>query len=148
MALTTVADTIIVIDDELQNVLWMVDWFDAKGLYVQVAPNVNEALERVNEEIYRALIVDLNIPVLEPLDAAVAALGPVYVKYPGLFVANKARNRGYRDRQVIIYSVHKDPEVSAEAQRLGCTYIIKGRPREIKEELENVLSYDPTSLSS
>lgn len=144
MAKTTVADTIIVIDDELQNVVWMVDWFDAKGMYVQVAPNVNEAMERVNEEIYRALIVDLNIPVLEPLDAAVKEMGAVYVKYPGLFVASKARNRGYRDRQVIIYSVHRDPEVSEEAKRLGCTYIIKGRPREIKAELEAVLKFDPT----
>jgi len=145
MAKTTVADTVIVIDDELQNVLWMVDWFDSKGLYVQVAPNVNEALERVNEEIYRALIVDLNIPVLEPLDSAVQAMGPVYSKYPGLYVANRARNRGYRNRQVIIYSVHKDPEVSREASLLGCTYIIKGRPREIKAELEAVLAFDPTS---
>jgi CheY-like chemotaxis protein len=145
MAKTTVADTVIIIDDELQNVLWMADWFDSKGVSVQFAPNVNEALERVNEEIYRALIVDLNIPVLEPLDSAVREMGPVYVKYPGLFVANRARNRGYRDRQVIIYSVHKDPEVSQVARQLGCTYIIKGRPREIKAELESVLSFDPTS---
>lgn len=145
MAKTTVEDTVIVIDDELQNVMWMVDWFDSKDILVQVAPNVNEALERVNEEIYRALIVDLNIPVLEPLEEAVRAMGPTYVKYPGLYVANRARNRGYRDRQVILYSVHKDPEVSQEARRLGCTYIIKGRPREIKAELEAVLSFDPTS---
>lgn len=144
MAQTTVSDTVIVVDDELQNVLWMVDWFDSNGFYVQVAPNVNEALERVEEEIYRALVVDLNIPVLEPLDEAVRELGSVYIRYPGLFIANRARNRGYRDRQVIIYSVHKDPEVIEEAKRLGCTYIIKGRPREIKTELDRVLSFDPT----
>lgn len=148
MAKTTVSDTIIVIDDELQNVMWMIDWFDAKDLYVQVAPNVNEAMDRVNEEIYRALIVDLNIPVLAPLEEAVQAMGAVYSRYPGLYIANKARNRGYRDRQVILYSVHRDPEVSQEARRLGCTYVIKGRPREIKSELEAVLSFDPTVFAS
>ena len=41
MAKTTVADTIVIVDDELQNVLWMVDYLDANGLYVQLATNVN-----------------------------------------------------------------------------------------------------------
>ena len=93
MARTTVSDTIIVVDDELQNVLWMADYFDANGLFVQFATNVNEAIELVNEEIYRTIVVDLNIPVLEPFDAAVRDLGPVYAKFPGLFVAKQARSR-------------------------------------------------------
>jgi hypothetical protein len=46
---------------------------------------------------------------------------------------------------VIIYCVHRDPAVTDEAKRLGCTYIIKGRPKEIKRELDDVVSYDPTT---
>jgi hypothetical protein len=81
------------------------------------------------------VIVDLNIPVLDPLRSSVVEKGDVYGKYPGLYVAFHARNRGHRDRQVIIYSVHRDPAVAEEAKRLGCTYIIKGRPKEIKRDL-------------
>jgi hypothetical protein len=58
--------------------------------------------------------------------------------------AREARNRGYRDRQVVIYSVHRDAAVAEEAARLGCTYILKGRPKEIINELKEVVSYDPT----
>ena len=46
---------------------------------------------------------------------------------------------------VVIYSVHREPEVTQEVGKLGCTYIRKGRPKEIKEELLRVLSFDPTS---
>jgi len=68
----------------------------------------------------------------------------VYKKYPGLYVAWQARNKGYRDRQIIIYTVHRDEEVAKEAELIGCTYILKGRPTELKEELLRVLAFDPT----
>lgn len=145
MAKTTVADTIVIVDDELQNVLWMVDYLESNNLHVEFATNVNEGVLRIEKEIYRALVIDLNIPVLEPYEEALRQIGGAYVTFPGLFLARHARNRGYRDRQVIIYSVHRDPTVAEEAKKLGCTYIIKGRPREIKTELEAVLAFDPTS---
>ncbi len=147
MAKTTVSDTVIIVDDELQNTLWMADYLDSKSLYVQVAANVNEAIEIIDAEIYRALVIDLNIPVLPPYDAAATALGAAYARYPGLFVARHARNAGYRGRQVMLYSVHKDPAVAEEAQKLDCTYILKGRPKEIKQEIDNVVDFDPTRKS-
>ena len=96
------------------------------------------------DEIYRCAIIDLNVPLEEPLVDRCRDLGEVYGRYPGLFVAREARNFGYRDRQIILYSVHRDPQVSEEAQKLSCTYILKGRPKVMKEELESVLAYDPT----
>jgi CheY-like chemotaxis protein len=144
MPKTTVSDTIILVDDEPHNMLWMADYIDSKGLYCQIATNINEAIQIISEDIYRAVIVDLTIPALPPLDAAVEALGPVYTKYPGLFVAKQARTKGYRDRQVVIYSVHSDMAIADEADRLGCRYILKGRPKMIQEELSDILSYDPT----
>jgi hypothetical protein len=68
----------------------------------------------------------------------------VYTKFPGLFAARYARDKGYRDRQVIVYSVFQDAEVQKEIALLNCTYIIKGRPKAFKDELEEVLAYDPT----
>ena len=80
------------------------------------------------------MIIDLNIPVLDPLIGRVASKGNIYLRYPGLYVAYAARNRGYRDRQVIIYSVHKDAAVAEEAAKLMCTYILKGRPKDISKK--------------
>lgn len=145
MARTTVADTIVLVDDEMHHLTWMIDYLNSSGLRVLPVSNANDAVAELDKQVYRATIIDLNIPLLPPMDSAAERLGAVYVKYPGLYVARRARNSGYRDRQVIIYSVHRDPEVLEETKRLACTYILKGRPREIMRELASVLSFDPTS---
>lgn len=144
MAKTTKPNTIVVIDDELHNMSWMIDYLESKNFDTISLDNANSAVEALGKEVYRAVIVDLNIPVLEPLVASVIEKGDVYGKYPGLYVALHARNSGHRDRQVVIYSVHRDLAVTQEAARIGCTYIIKGRPKDIKQELEEIVSYDPT----
>ncbi|MER9233818.1 response regulator [Mesorhizobium sp. M0622] len=145
MATTTDHKTIVVVDDELHNMLWLIDYLEAKGFRVLTAESVNDALELIGKEIYRALVIDLNLPVLPPLEEEVAAAGIEYKTFPGLYIADKARNFGYRDRQVMLYSVHRDPGVAQIAQRMGMTYIMKGRPHEIKAEIDMVVSYDPTA---
>jgi CheY-like chemotaxis protein len=144
MAVTTKPDTVVLIDDEPYHVLWMVDYLESKGYKVMRANYLNAALDYIETEVYRALIIDLNIPVVTPYDKALADRGGAYARYPGLFLAERARNRGYRDRQVVIYSVHRDAEVSEEVSKIGVTYILKGRPQTIKGEIDEVLSYDPT----
>lgn len=144
MAKTTHPKEIVLLDDEFHNVLWIADYFEAKGFLVHSAGNVNEALAMIEGKIFRALIVDLNVPVLEPLEELVNKQGPEYQTFPGLYFAERARNLGYRGRQVVLYSVHRDPGVSEIAKRLGISYIMKGRPHEIKDELEGIISYDPT----
>ena len=144
MAQTTQKDTIILMDDELYNMMWLMDYLKSKGFFVLPARTANEALQVLREEIYRCVIVDLNIPIFEPLSESIKSYKDVYKRYPGLLVAREARNRGYRDRQVVIYSVHRDLEIHDEATKLGCTYILKGRPTEMKRELDSILEYDPT----
>ena len=145
MAKTTDSNTLVIIDDEIHNMWWMVDYLEDRGFTVKTASNLNNGLDVINKEIFRALIIDLSIPILPPLDHDVSKKGILYTKYPGLYLALSARNRGYRDRQVVIYSVHEDPGVAEEAKRLGRTYILKGRPQEIKKEIDLVVQFDPTS---
>ncbi|MBV9394311.1 MAG: response regulator [Methylobacteriaceae bacterium] len=146
MAKTTSPQKAVLIDDELHNALWMIDFLQSRGLEVLTAESANDALALVKQEIYRLLVIDLNIPVLPPIDEAVAAKGATnYARFPGLYVAEAARNAGYRDRQVILYSVHREREIADIAERLRITYIMKGRPQEIKKEVEEVLAFDPTA---
>ena len=147
MAETTDRSTIVLLDDELYNMMWLIDYLQGRKYDVLTARTANEALELLSKKIYRCAILDLNVPLFDPLLERCQSLGEVYGRFPGLFVAREARNFGYRDRQIIIYSVHRDPMVTAEANKLSCTYILKGRPRVMKEELEEVLMFDPTDHS-
>jgi CheY-like chemotaxis protein len=144
MAKTTDKTTVVLMDDELFNMRWLIDYLDHAGYSVLPARSANEALEVIRDEIYRCLILDLNVPLVGALSSGAEGLPDVYKKYPGLLVAREARNRGYRDRQVVIYSVHRDAAVAEEAEKLGCAYILKGRPKELKAELESILRFDPT----
>lgn len=136
-------DLVLLLDDELSSMMWMMDYLYSKGFTVDTAGNANDAYTMVQNEKYRAAIIDLNVPITPPLDEIAKGLDPVYLKFPGLLVAREARTKGHRDRQVIIYSVHREAEVREIAEKLRCTYIIKGRPVEIKEELDAVFSYTP-----
>lgn len=148
MAKTTDSKSIVLMDDELFNMRWLIDYLISLGFDVVPARSAHEAIQILEEEIYRCAILDLNVPLAGPLEHAADNLGDIYKKYPGLLVAKEARNMGYRDRQIIIYSVHRDPLVAEEAEKLSCTYILKGRPQELKEELKKVISYDPTDATS
>ena len=130
---------ILLLDDELSGMTWMLDYLYHHNFDVDTASNANDAFELASNQKYDAAIIDLNVPLMPPLDAVAQNLDPVYLKFPGLLVAREARNKGHKGRQIIIYTVHREAEIREIADKLGCTYIIKGRPIEIKEELERIL---------
>jgi CheY-like chemotaxis protein len=144
MAKTTHPKTVVIVDDEMFHLRWLVEYLDDQGYTVIGAVNANEAVNIVAKNIYRTLIIDLNIPVLGPLKDAFARKGLTYSRFPGVYVAEVARNKGYRGRQVVLYSVHKEDSVIEIAKRLSCEYLLKGRPRALKKEIDAILSFDPT----
>lgn len=136
---------ILIMDDEPANVMWLSDYLEDSGFHVDMKTDVNSGVQALNDETYRFAIIDLNIPVFPPLSAAALEIGEIYQSYPGLYAARSARTMGYRDRQVVVYTVHRDPKIADETKKLGCTYIMKGRPKMLKEEIKEILSYDPTA---
>ncbi|MCC6506524.1 MAG: hypothetical protein IT475_13890 [Aquimonas sp.] len=140
------ADSALILDDEPHLLVWLGEFLEGKGLKVRFESDVAKAIEALGQEKYRLLILDLNVPVPTSLKEAVGKRGPLYEEYRGLFVAEYARNAGYRDRQVIVYSVHDVDEVRKITNRIRVTYAIKGRPRIFKEEIISVLSFDPSNM--
>lgn len=136
--------TALIVDDEPHNIIWLSDYLEDIGFSVTMKTDVNQGIEEISKKSHRITIIDLNIPVFPPLSASVADKGDLYIKYPGLYAAWQARNSGYRDRQVVVYTVHRDTAIAEEANKLRCTYIMKGRPKMLKEEIEEILSYDPS----
>ena len=116
----------------------------SQGYDVEFQITVNDAYQALNDKTYRAVIVDLNIPVTGDLKNVVKAKGSIFGDFPGLYLADFARNKGYRTRQVIVYSVHVVAAVEEVCKRLYCTYLSKGRPIAFKDEILQVLSFDPS----
>lgn len=136
--------TVLLVDDEPHNLQWVVEFLERSGYFVEVATRVDAALDALQKHRYRMVVADLSIPTGDA-ELPRTVTKPVYAIYPGLTVAEYARTHGHLDRQVIVYSVHDDDAVRREAKRIRCTYLMKGRPRQFKEELSEVLSYDPLS---
>ncbi len=135
-------NTVLIADDEPYNLQWMIDFLESLNYETVVADNVDKALQSLQASRFRAVVADLSIPLLPP-QSILLGRDPVFQKYPGLLVADYARNHGHTGRQVVVYSVHDDPQVRALARRLGVTYFLKGRPRLLKAEIIDVLSFDP-----
>jgi CheY-like chemotaxis protein len=135
-------DTILIADDEPYNLEFVVDFLEILKYKSVVAENVDKAVLRLQECRFRAIIADLSIPLLSQ-QSLLTGRDLLFQKYPGLVVADYARNHGHTGRQVVVYSVHDDLQVRELAVKLGFTYLLKGRPRIFKEEIKEVLSYDP-----
>jgi len=137
-------EQVLVVDDEPHYLVWLEEFLNNLGLRVVFVETANEAARMAAEQPFRIIIFDLNIPVSGPLKELAQAKDGLYATYPGLYLAYVARRAGYRDRQIIVYSVHSLEEIEAECKRLSCTYISKGRPSIFKKEILEVISYDPT----
>lgn len=134
--------TVLIADDELFNLQFVVDFLEAKSYLVEVAVNVDAAIAMLQKARYRMVLADLSIPLLPP-HALLAGREPLFHKYPGLLIADYARNHNHTGRQVVIYSVHEDAQVRDFSKLYGTGYILKGRPRILKDEILDILSYDP-----
>lgn len=140
------ADTILIADDEAYNLQWVVEFLESLKYKVVVAENVDVAILLIQQSTYRAVIADLNIPLLPP-QSLLTGRDPIFKQYSGLLVADYARNHNHTGRQVVVYSVHDDPQVRSLTDKLGVTYLLKGRPRILKGEIKEVLSFDPLKSS-
>lgn len=137
---------ILILDDEPHLLDWLVEYLEAKGYRATFAVDVARAMEALNAGvIFRMMILDLNVPAPGEYYSLLQSRGHIYESYRGLYVAEQARNMSYRGRQVIVYSVHDIEEVRLVTERLGATYITKGRPRTFKAEIDQVLSFDPST---
>ncbi|HLN29774.1 MAG TPA: hypothetical protein VK395_18655 [Gemmataceae bacterium] len=139
-------DTILLADDEPYHLQFFLDYLESLKYKTVVADNVDNAILRLQECRFRAVIADLSIPLLPP-QSLLTGRGTLFQKYPGLLVADYARNHNHTGRQVVVYSVHDDPQVRELAAKLGVTYLLKGRPRILKEEIKDILSFDPLAKS-
>lgn len=137
-------NSVLVIDDEPFNTEWLTDYFKARGFEIVHAEDLQSALGALESTRYRYVVVDLSIPVSPVLAQPLAALGSEFFRYPGLMAARRARTTGHNSYQVIVYSVHDSTDVDSYAELIVCRYILKGRPRELKDHIEGTLSRRPT----
>ena len=136
--------TVLIMDDEPHILDWLVEYLERQRYKVVMTVNVDQAIDALEKGKYRLVILDLNIPASGDVEELLAQKGDPYEQYRGLYVAEYARTKGHRGKQVVVYSVHDTGDVSNVCERIGVEYLVKGRPREFKRELDNILGYDPT----
>lgn len=137
-------DTVLIIDDEPFNTEWLTDYFSARKFEVIHAEDLQSALVALEHTRYRYVVVDLSIPVSPALAQPLASLGTEFFRYPGLMAARRARTTGHNSFQVIVYSVHDSTDVDSYTGLIDCRYILKGRPRELKDHVESTIHRKPT----
>lgn len=138
-------NSILIADDEPEHLEWLVDFMSGQGFVVDVVTDVLEAVKAVELSRYRLYIVDLNIP-LRGWPSAFPA-SSTYDEYPGLHIGRVVRSQGNDGSRVIVYSAHFNDQITAEIKKLYCEYVVKGRPRELKGKVEEVLKKpDATAL--
>ncbi|KHJ51024.1 hypothetical protein PZ78_10020 [Vreelandella venusta] len=138
------SDCILLMDDEQHLLDWLVEYLESKKYSVEQVTNVQEAVSKLEENKYRMVILDLNVPASPEYLEKLKAKGDVYSEYRGLYVAEFSRTKGHRGRQVVVYSVHDSDTVSIACEKVGVTYLVKGRPRQFKREIDDILSFDPS----
>jgi CheY-like chemotaxis protein len=137
-------DTVLIIDDEPFNTEWLTDYFKARNFEVVHAEDLQSALNALEHTRYRYVIIDLSIPVSPVLAQPLASLGTEFFRYPGLMAARRARTTGHNSFQVVVYSVHDSTDVDSYAGLIDCRYILKGRPRELKNHVESTIHRKPS----
>jgi CheY-like chemotaxis protein len=136
-------ESVLIIDDEPFNTEWLTDYFNARKFEVIHAEDLQSALSALEHTRYRYVVVDLSIPVSPVLAQPLASLGTEFFRYPGLMAARRARTTGHNSFQVVVYSVHDSNDVDSYTGLIDCRYILKGRPRELKEHVESTIHRRP-----
>ncbi|MDM0113519.1 response regulator [Variovorax sp. J22R133] len=135
---------ILIADDEPEHLEWLVDFLEQKNFFVTVVTNVKEAVRASEEHRFRAYILDLNIP-LSGWPAPFPA-SDTFAEYPGLHIVRTVRSQGNDGGRVVVYSAHFNEQITAEISNFYCGYVVKGRPRELKEKVLEILkSSDQTA---
>jgi CheY-like chemotaxis protein len=133
---------VLLADDEPEHLDWLVDYLRGKGCDTVVVTNVRDAIDAVEMGLFRAYLIDLNIP-LGGWKPTVMVKGTTYEDYHGLYILKLVRSQGNSGARVMAYSAHHNEQISLEIKRLYCRYVVKGRPKQLKDEIEQLLRRDP-----
>jgi CheY-like chemotaxis protein len=137
---------ILVADDEREHVEFLLDYLAAKGFRITFAENARDALAASEKVRYRAYFIDLNIPFANP--ALDPRTNPTFTEYPGLLIIQAVRSQGNSGARVVAYSAHYNDQISSEIERLYCKYIVKGRAKDLKDAIDEILRVDPLQVGS
>ena len=122
-------DTILIIEDERLFLTLARDGLEKAGFAVQVAENAAQALQILEREAVRAVILDVVMPELDGL----GLLAGIRSKYP--------------DTPVVVVSGRDAPRAEAEARRLGVVECLR-KPLNVEEMVRIVSDAIPQEIGT
>ena len=113
------ADRVLLVDDEKDFTDVLAQRMETRGVVVDVAPTGVDALEKINEKTYDAIILDLLMPGIDGIETCRRMLE----KNPEL--------------QIILLSGHATVDKSVEAIKLGAMDFLE-KPADIQKLMERI----------
>lgn len=127
----------LLIDDEPEHLGWLLEYIESLGMDTTIARTLDEALAEAPS--YDVYIVDMNIPASSTYAPALAGADPVFVEFPGLYLAQSLRSKGAAAHKVIVFTVHDNAAAESLLERTRCRYVLKGRPNILKRVITSAL---------
>ena len=128
---------ILLVDDEIEYLEWLVDYIERYDGVCSFAEDIATAVDISTSDTFDFFIVDLNIPLGDSIHGQGSPDYSKYQNYYGFYLIRKLRSLGVAGNKIVAYSVHRNAIISNAIDQLGCLYIAKGRPRELKELLNS-----------
>lgn len=135
-------NSFLVVDDEYEHIEFLPDFLRSRGFDVDVASNASDALSLADKKKYRGYLIDLNIPLGKYNSAR--ALSTIQKDYIGLRVIQEIRTQGNSGATVVAYSAHENDAIKSEIGRLYCQYVVKGRVRDLKTQINLIIQREMT----
>lgn len=133
---------VLIIDDEPMLLDWLFEYIESKNAQHTNLTTYDSGLAELEHQKeyktkrYDLIIIDMNIP---SSGAHRKHNEEIYQKYPGLALARDCRDFGMQGKEVIIYTVHKDQKIADLAEKIGVQYIIKSRPKVLKDAIRGAI---------
>jgi DNA-binding response OmpR family regulator len=126
------AKSILIVDDEKNIRLTMLQSLEPMGMVVQAAVNGEEAIEKLKEDRFGIVFLDLKMPGMDGIEI----LRQIKEKWP--------------ETRVIIITAHGTIDIAVEAMKLGAVdFITKPfSPKEIRELVDRVLKREELNEST
>ena len=112
-------EKVLLVDDEPEFLEALAERMRAKGMEVTAVTSAREAIEETEKHTFDAIILDLQMPGMDGIEA----LKALKKKNPGL--------------QVILLTGHATVEKSVEAMKMGATDLVE-KPADLKSLTEKI----------
>ena len=130
----------LLVDDDLEDLAFLMDFLEYKDCQCIGVNSLAAAMDKIGNEKFDLYIIDLQIPAEDNVKYLLK--DGIHCDYPGLGLAQYLRSHSINGIKIVANPAHDRKEVSEYITRIGCRYVLKGRPDILKSVIKACLKLD------